>query len=121
MDDGAVVCHLAASKYIETECQQTYQLFYHSKWYYQQKMLGTLSPFLQNQTSVGANTFAVEIHQVSANSSDISFDFRNVLQPAPPIAKDFTSNELIAKTILKPLMTKWGESSDWIEVFNMQK
>lgn len=72
-----------------------------------------------NLTLVGQNTFAVEIHQASPSSSDISFDFEAILQPTPPPAptSGVYINELMASNS-ETATDQISESSDWIEIFN---
>jgi hypothetical protein len=80
-------------------------------------MLGTLFSIPANQTSVGANTFAVEIHQVSANSSDIGFDFEAVLQL-------LNCRDLYQRNPWQAVLTTTDqivESSDWMKFSTIQK
>ena len=64
----------------------------------------------------GQNTFAVEIHQVALNSSDMSFDF-SASMPLPPMVSGIYINELMASN-LKTISDNTGSNNDWFEVFN---
>jgi hypothetical protein len=67
----------------------------------------------------GTNQLAVEIHQNSPSSSDMSFDFRMVALPSPPPppAEGVYINEIMASNS-NTIDDATGSSSDWIEIFN---
>jgi hypothetical protein len=67
----------------------------------------------------GTNQLAVEIHQNSPSSSDMSFDFRMVALPSPPppSAEGVYINEIMASNS-NTIDDATGSSSDWIEIFN---
>jgi hypothetical protein len=66
-----------------------------------------------NQIVIGNNTIAVEIHQVSLSSSDISFNFEAELNDSYSvyINEVLTSNDGYGQD-------ETNESQDWVEIYN---
>lgn len=69
-----------------------------------------------NLTTVGNNTIAVEMHQQSAGSSDLSFDFELVTIPPPPNPGLYI-NEIMASNS-NTVDDQAGELNDWVEIYN---
>ena len=70
-------------------------------------------------TVAGTNILAVEMHQNSAFSSDMSFDFTMIGQnpPPPPPFEGIYINEVMASNN-SAITDNLGNTSDWIEIFN---
>ncbi len=64
--------------------------------------------FSTNALRAGANTLAVEIHQQGATSSDVSFDFELIGNPAPPPAQP---QQVYLVTFDGQLTLGWGDST----------
>ncbi|MCP9766823.1 hypothetical protein EGI22_02810 [Lacihabitans sp. LS3-19] len=69
-----------------------------------------------NLVEAGTNVFAVEIHQNSISSSDISFDLTVTAQAPPPVSGIYI-NEIMADNS-GTISDNSGSFSDWFEIFN---
>jgi hypothetical protein len=72
----------------------------------------------QSESVIGNNIIAVEIHQATSTSSDISLDFEATIGTLqfPPLT-GILVNEIMASNS-ETATDQAGESSDWIEIFN---
>ena len=69
-----------------------------------------------NLTQSGVNVIAIEMHQASKESSDLSFDFSlTSLSPPPPLG--IYLNEVMSSNT-NTIEDNEGNTSDWFEIFN---
>jgi len=130
MPEGTIAQDIYATTYAGGEDETTYFIFSVDKAYFQS----------------GVNTFAIEVHQSSATSSDLKFDLELtgtiitetgnenfmqnplILNPETDISikavaeieqldLDLHINEIMASN-MGSMLDEYGKASDWIEIYN---